>query len=95
MLKKNNKRLLISLLILSFIKYYIIIYMISKNFVINNKKNLMKKIILSKLFNVTKKNVKNISSLLIKGKFRFGNFFVSINNALALCEILNCKKIII
>ena len=97
MLKKVKKIFLIFLLIMNLMKYYFIsyVYTISKNFVINNKKILLKKIILSKIFNITKKNIKNINSLFIKGNYRFGNFFLAINNALIFCEILYCKKIII
>ena len=53
----------------------------------------MKKAILFKIFKKTRKNIKNVSSLFIKGNARFGNLFVTINNAIIYCEILNCKKI--
>ena len=71
------------------------IYMDSKYFFANNKKKLMKKIILYKIFKITRKNINNVNYLFIKGKSRFGNFFISINNAIIYCEILGCKKIII
>ena len=68
---------------------------ISKNFVRKNKKRLMKKIALSKIYKITKKNINNINSIFIKGNSRCGNFFIAINNAIIYCEILECKKIII
>ena len=68
---------------------------ISKKFLRINKKKLMKKMILYKIFKITRKNVNNVSSLFIRGKCHFGNFFQSINNAIIYCHILNCKKIII
>jgi hypothetical protein len=42
-----------------------------------------------------KKNKANINTLIIIGKFRFGNYFVSLNNAIIFCEFLCCKRIII
>ena len=66
-----------------------------KSFLISNKKRIMKKIILFKIFKKTRTNKNNISTLFIKGKSRFGNLFISINNAIIYCELLNCKKIII
>lgn len=69
--------------------------MISKNFLTNNKKKLIKKVILSKLFKLTHRNINNINILFVKEKSRFGNYFISINNAIIYCEILGCKKIII
>ena len=76
---------------------YFIIHFNSKIFLKNNKKKIMKKVILSKIFtNMNRKinNINNIKILYIKGKLRFGNFFISINNAIIYCEILQCKKII-
>jgi hypothetical protein len=55
----------------------------------------MKKIILLEIFKKTKKNINNINALYIKGNSHFGNFFISVNNAIIYCEIVNCKKIII
>jgi len=52
-------------------------------------------VILSKIFNLTKKNINNINILFIKGKGYFGNYFNSLNNAIIYCEYLDCKKIII
>jgi hypothetical protein len=69
--------------------------MITKNFLRNNSKRLIKKIILSKMFKKTKKNINKVNSLFINGNSRFGNFFISVNNAIIYCEILRCKKIII
>jgi hypothetical protein len=68
---------------------------ISKSFFIINKKRIMKKILLFNLFKTTRININNISTLFIKGKARFGNLFISVNNAIIYCELLSCKKIII
>jgi hypothetical protein len=64
-----------------------------KSFLIKNKKNIIKKIILSSL-KITRRNINNIKTLYIKGPARFGNYFISINNAILYCEFLGCKKII-
>jgi len=69
-----------------------------KHFLINNKKRIMKKILLFKIFKKTRKNINNInniSTLFIKGITHFGNLFITINNAIIYCELLNCRKIII
>lgn len=68
---------------------------ISKFFLINNKKKIMKKILLFKIFQKTRKNINDISILFIKGIARFGNLFISLNNAIIYCELLSCTKIII
>ena len=71
------------------------IIIISKIFLINNKKKIMKNILLSKIFKINRRNINNISVLFIKNKIRFGNYFISINNAIVYCEFLGCKKIIL
>ena len=73
---------------------YSIIY-ISKIFLINNKKTIMKKILLYKIFKINRRNINNINTLFIRNKARFGNFFISINNAIVYCEFLGCNKIIL
>lgn len=96
MIKISNKLILVFLIIIILILLkHSIMYIISKKFLKNNKKRLMKKITLSKIFKITRKNINNVRTLFIRGKSRFGNFFQSINNAIIYCEILNCKKIII
>ena len=65
-----------------------------KVFSIKNKKKIMKKIFLSKIFEKTRRNINIFNTLFIKGELRFGNFFISVNNAIVYCEILGCKKII-
>ena len=42
-----------------------------------------------------KKNITYIDSLYIFGRYRFGNFLISLNNALIFCEFFLCKRIII
>ena len=73
---------------------YSIIF-IPKFFLINNKKTIMKKILLSKIFKINRRNINNISTLFIKNKIRFGNYFICLNNAIVYCEFLGCKKIIL
>lgn len=68
--------------------------MISKKFLKSNKKKLIKKVLLSKIFKLTNRKINNIKVLFIKEKSRFGNYFNSINNAIIYCEFLGCKKII-
>jgi len=74
---------------------YIFILLNSKIFLKNNKKKIMKKVILSKIFINFSRKINNINVLFIKGKARFGNFMMCMNNAIIYCEILHCKKIII
>lgn len=71
------------------------IIFISKIFLINNRKAIMKNILLSKIFKKNKRNINNINTLFIKDKIRFGNYFISVNNAIIYCEFLGCKKIIL
>ena len=68
-------------------------FLISKNNIKNYKSQIMKKILLSKIFKKTKKNINNISTIFINGKAHFGNYFIGINNAIIYCEFLRCKKI--
>ena len=42
-----------------------------------------------------KKNINYIDSLYIMGTYNFGNFIISINNAIIFCEFFHCKRIII
>lgn len=52
----------------------------------------MKNILLSKIFKKNKRNINNINTLFIKDKIRFGNYFISVNNAIIYCEFLGCKN---
>ena len=60
----------------------------------------------SKIFNYIKRNLKSIikklkrnntsiNTLYIIKNMRFGNYFVSLNNAIIFCEFLGCKRILI
>ena len=65
-----------------------------------NLKNNHSKIILIKrklhdIIKILKKNKTNIKTLYIKGNMRFGNYFISLNNAIIFCEVSGCKRIII
>ena len=64
-------------------------------FFLKYNKNIIKKILLFKIFKNIRRNIKDINTLFIKGNSRFGNYFISINNAIIYCEFLGCKKIII
>ena len=94
--KKMVKIIKISLLFLIIILLkYNFIFSNSKSFFKNNKNKIKKKLLLSKIFTSINRKINNINILFIKGKARFGNFFISINNAIIYCEILHCRKIII
>jgi len=93
-MKEHLIKIIVYFLIIIIFKYFII-YMISKSFLKHNKKKIIRKVILSKIFNLTKRNINNINILFIKGRSHFGNYFNSINNAIIYCKYLNCKKIII
>ena len=41
-----------------------------------------------------KKNINYFDSLYIIGRMKFGNFIISINNAIIFCEFFHCKRII-
>ena len=59
--------------------------------IFNNIKRLLK----NKIYKYFNKNITNIDSLYIKGNLRFGNYFISLNNAIIFCEVMHCKKIIL
>ena len=40
-------------------------------------------------------NIKYLDSLYIIGSYNFGNFIISLNNAIIFCELFHCKKIIL
>jgi len=58
--------------------------------IIKEKKELLKKI-----SNIKKKKIKSIKYVYLAGKMHFGNFLISLNNAIFFCEILGCKKLFI
>jgi len=60
-----------------------------------NKINIIKKILLFRIFNYERRNVNNINILFIRGNGHFGNFFIAVNNAIIYCEFLRCKRIIV
>jgi hypothetical protein len=91
-----KKQILILLILITLLLLkYSIMRQISNYFIRKNKKRIMKKITLTKIYKITRKDINKINTLFIKGKPRCGNFFISINNAIIYCEILDCKKIII
>lgn len=68
----------------------------NKNSKINNfiKENLTHKINILKN-NKNDTNTNYFNTLYIIRKMRFGNYFISLNNAIIFCELLCCKRIII
>jgi len=99
--KKNSLKYIIIIIEFLFMKYFISInsnsFMISHNDLRNNisKINNIKRSLHDKIYKIIKKNISYINTLYIKGRLRFGNYFISLNNAILFCEFLNCKKIII
>ena len=65
----------------------------------NNKNYNVTKSIKKSLYNVlyrfSKKNLIYIDSLYIRGIMRYGNYLISLNNAIIFCELFNCKRIVI
>ena len=61
----------------------------------NTSKNNINRILQDKIYKLIKKNISYINTLYIKGHRRFGNYFISLNNAILFCEFLNCRRIII
>ena len=106
-LSKKNKKLIFTLkYIIIFIEFLFIEYFININnniFIIsnNNLRNNTSKIInikrnlQDKIYKIIKKNISCINTLYIEGCIRFGNYFISLNNAIIFCEFLNCRRIII
>ena len=48
-----------------------------------------------KIYKHSNKNLTYINTLYINGNSRFGNYFISLNNAIIFCEVMRCKTIII
>jgi hypothetical protein len=101
---KLNKKLqkLIIIFGLLFFKYLMIMGKIDSLFSNNNYKsnsfkifNNIKRTLKDLIYKYFNKNITNIDSLYIKGNLRFGNYFISLNNAIIFCEVMSCKKIII
>lgn len=64
----------------------------------NPKSPLIKKekqAFLSDISRIVKKKISSIKYLYLTGKQHFGNFLISLNNAISICEIEGCKKIFI
>ena len=51
--------------------------------------------LINEIYNKLKKNLININLIYVSGSVRFGNFLITINNAIIVCELLGCKKIVI
>jgi len=57
--------------------------------------NTIKSTLKNKVYKIFKKNITCINSLYIDQKIRFGNYFISLNNAIIFCEFFSCKRIIL
>ena len=70
---------------------------ISNKYLMNNKSKIINNIKrnLSNIIKKFKKNNTHFNTLYIRKEMRFGNYFVSLNNAIIFCEFLGCKRIII
>ena len=64
---------------------------------INNSKiiNFIRQNEIKRILRKISKNLFHVNSIFITGKAHFGNFLISINNAIIFCELFACKKIII
>ena len=68
---------------------------ISNYFLKNNSKAIIKRTLQEIIYKNFKINITFINSLFIKDHLRFGNYYISLNNAIIFCEFLRCKTIII
>jgi len=99
--RRNLMKLFVIYLEVMFLfQNYNIISKVNKDFISKiyfkiNKNNIIKKILLSKISKETKTNITNIKVLFLTIKGRFGNYIISINNAIIYCEFLKCQKIIV
>ena len=80
-----------------FLKYFIFFsqLLLLRNF-INKNCNIIRRIkrnIKYKLFKEYNIKITNVNTLYMKGNARFGNYFISLNNAIIFCELLSCKKL--
>jgi hypothetical protein len=77
-------------------KLYIFFHLKDKP--INPKSLLIKKekeVFMSQISKLKKENINSIKYLFLTGKQHFGNFLISLNNAIFFCEIFGCQKIFI
>ena len=66
-----------------------------KNYSLNNNKSKFIIYLQNRIFKILKKNISKINTLYINSYMRFGNYIISLNNAIIFCEFLSCKRIII
>ena len=91
------KKFIKIILFLIFIYRYLIYNFLRKkkpSFSLNQNKKMFY-IIKNQIQASLKKNINYIDSLYIMGTYNFGNFIISINNAIIFCEFFHCKRIII
>lgn len=51
--------------------------------------------LINEIYKRIRRNLFHINSIYITGRAKFGNMIISINNAIIICELIGCKKIII
>ena len=92
----KGKLIFILFLILLLIYKELIIKKIAKielnNNILKNKEKKHFFLIISKIYN---KSFNHANILYIEGSLKFGNFIISLNNAIIICELIGCKSIII
>jgi hypothetical protein len=82
-------------LILLFFYFFILTKNKKLLFLLKNRNYKNSKIIKRELQDLLNINIKYLDSLFIIGSYNFGNFIISLNNAIIFCEIFHCKKIIL
>ena len=80
-------------------KYFIFFFqLLLLDNLLNNKYkiiHIIKRNIKYKLFKAYNNRKTHINTLYMKGISRFGNYFISLNNAIIFCELFSCKRLII
>ena len=65
--------------------------------IFNNPKifKFAKQNLINEIYKKLRMNLINLNLIYVSGSVRFGNFLITINNAIIVCELLGCKKIVI
>lgn len=93
--KKTNTFKKVLIIILLF--FYFLIFSKNKKqlFLLKNHNYKIFKIIKHELQDLLNKRIFYLDSLYIIGSYNFGNFIISLNNAIIFCEFFHCKRIIL
>jgi hypothetical protein len=85
------------LILIIFLYFYFFIFTENKKslFILKNCNYKIYKIIKREIQDLLNINIKYLDSLYIIGSYNFGNFIVSLNNAIIFCEFFHCKRIIL